>query len=131
MGNGFIQGNFNFPIKIFFQTEAETRRREAGVIQSIWIEKAGHVYTFICLYVNMYACMSFKDFSRLKALTEPKMVPYGRMVDNTLLRHAFSALVTPGRAWHVIEAPISLTLWSGQLPPQLHVILTQILRCQN
>ena len=29
--------------------------------------------------------------------------------------------------WHVIEAPIGLTLWSGQLPSQLHVILAQIL----
>ena len=75
----------------------------------------------------MYVCIFFKDFWRLRALTEPKMVPYGRVVDNTLLRHVFSAVVIPARAWHVIEVPIGLTLWSGQLPPQLHVILAQIL----
>ena len=57
----------------------------------------------------MYACMFFKDFSRLRALTEPKMVPYGRVVDNTLLRHVLSAVVIPGRVWHVIEVPIGLT----------------------
>ena len=62
----------------------------------------------------MYVCMFFKDFSRLRALPEPKMVPYGRMVDNTLLRHVFSAVVIPARAWHAIEVPIGLTLWSGQ-----------------
>ena len=65
--------------------------------------------------------MFFKDFSRLRALTELKMVPYGRVLDNTLLRHAFSAVVIPARAWHVIEIPIGLTLWSGQLPPQLQL----------
>ena len=57
----------------------------------------------------MYVCMFFKDFSRLRALTEPKMDTIGRMVDNTLLRHVFSVVVIPARAWHVIEVPIGLT----------------------
>ena len=53
--------------------------------------------------------MLFKNFSRLRALTEPKMLSYGKMVDNSLLRHVFSAAVIPARAWHVIEVPIGLT----------------------
>ena len=72
-----------------------------------------------------------KDFARLRALTEPNMVPYGMVVDNTVLRHVFSAVVIPARAWHLIEVPIGSTLWLGQLPPQLHVILAQILCYQN
>ena len=75
--------------------------------------------------------MVFNDFSRLRALTEPKIVPYGMVVDNTLLKHVFSAVVIPARAWHVIIVPIGLTLLSGPLPPQMHVILAQILRYQN
>ena len=62
----------------------------------------------------LYECMVFKDFSGLRALTEPKMVRYGRVVDNTLFTYVFSAVVIPARAWHVIEVPIGLTLWSGQ-----------------
>ena len=81
-------------------------------------------YWYVCVYV-------FQGFLRLRALTEPKMVRYGRVVDSTLLRHVFSAVVIPVRVWHVIEVPIGLTLWSGQLPPQLHVILAQILCYQN
>ena len=71
----------------------------------------------------------FEDFSVLTALTEPEVVPYGNVVDNTLLRLVFSAVVFPARAWIVI--PIGLALWSGQLPPQLQVILAQILHYQN
>ena len=78
---------------------------------------------FKCLYIRLF----FKGLSRLRALTEPKMVQYGRMVDNTSLRHVFSAVVIPERAWHVIEFLIGLTLWAGQLPPPLQVILAQIL----
>ena len=33
---------------LLIQTEAERQRREAGVIQWIWIEKAGHVYMHVC-----------------------------------------------------------------------------------
>ena len=59
------------------------------------------------MFISMYV---LKDFSRLRTLTEPKMVPYGRVVDNTLLRHVFSVVVIPGRACHVIEVSIGLTL---------------------
>ena len=64
----------------------------------------------IRLYVYMYVCMFFENFSRLRGLTEPKMVPYSRIVDNTLLRYVFSAVVITARAWRVIEVPIGLTL---------------------
>ena len=40
----------------------------------------------------MYVCIChvfFNAFYRLRALTEAKVVPYGRVVDNILLTHAF------------------------------------------
>ena len=77
--------------------------------------------------VSLYVCMGFENFSRLVAPTEPKVVPYGRVLDNTLLRHVFSAAVFSARALLVIVVPIGLTLWSVQLPLQLHVILAEIL----
>ena len=46
----------------------------------------------------MYVCMFFKDFSRPRALTEPKMVPYGMVVDNTLLRHFFKRSGDPSKS---------------------------------
>ena len=42
---------------------------------------------YVCMYLCMDVCMFFEDFSRLRALTEPKVVSYGRVVDNTLLRY--------------------------------------------
>ena len=39
--------------------------------------------------------MFFKDFLELRALTEPNVVPYGRLVDNILLRHVLGAVVLP------------------------------------
>ena len=41
------------------------------------------------MFANVLVCFSFEDFSRLRALAEPKVVPYGRVVDNTLLKHVF------------------------------------------
>ena len=78
------------------------------------------------MYICIYVFYVFEDFSRLRALTEPKVVPYGRVLDNILLRHVFSAAVFSAKAWHVIVVPKGLTLWPEQLPPQLHVILAQI-----
>ena len=54
----------------------------------------------------------------------------GSWVDNTLLMNIFGAVAFAVRAWHVIVVPITLTLRSRQLPPQLHMILAQI-RYQN
>ena len=55
----------------------------------------------------------------------------GFWIIGTSLRHVFGAMVVPARAWHVIAVPIGLTLCSGQLPSQLHVILAQIFRYKN
>ena len=61
------------------QMEAERRRREAGSKQ--WIDKEFRscLYVYIFMYICLYV---FEDFSRLRALTEPQMVPYGSLVDN-------------------------------------------------
>ena len=40
----------------------------------------------------MYVGMLFNDFSGLRALREAKMVPYGMVVDNALLKHVFRAV---------------------------------------
>ena len=67
---------------------------------------SGHVCMYICnMHVCLYACMFFEVFSRLRALTEPKVVPYDRVLDNILLRHVFSTAVFPARARCVIVVP--------------------------
>ena len=76
-------------------------------------------------------CMFFENSSGLRALTEAKLVAYGRAGDNTLLRHVQSTVVFSERAWNIIVFPIRLALWSEQLRPQLHVILAQVFRYQN
>ena len=43
-------------------------------------------FMFVCIYV----CRFFEDFSRLLALTEPKVLLYGRVVDNTLIGHVLA-----------------------------------------
>ena len=40
------------------------------------------------IFVYMFVCF-FEDFSTLRAFTEPKVAPYARVVDNTLLGHVF------------------------------------------
>ena len=55
-GEGCLSLRFN-------QTEAERRRREAGVMHTMDRKRRS------CLYAYMYVCMFFKDFSRLRALT--------------------------------------------------------------
>ena len=58
----------------------------------------------VCMYrymhVGIYVCMFFEVFSRLRALTEPKVVRYGRALDNSWLRHVFIAVVFPAIEWH-------------------------------
>ena len=81
---------------LFIQTEAERRRREAGVIQ--WIEKgSGHVYMF----VYMYVCF-FEDISQLKAFTEVKVAPKESFLLNTLLRRGDLLVRCLTNAWRVI-----------------------------
>ena len=73
---------------------------------------------------------AFDDFSGLIALRERNVVPYDSVLDNMLLGRDFSAAgahsdsVARDRSSHRL-------LWSGQWPPQLHMILAQILRYQN
>ena len=63
------------------QTEAERRRREAGVQQAMESRPGS------CLFVCMYVCMFFKDISRSRALGESKVVPCCSPVNSTLHRH--------------------------------------------
>ena len=57
------------------QTEALRRRREAGVMQ--WTEKGLRSCFYACLY-------AFREvFSKLRELTQPRVVPYGRFLYNT------------------------------------------------
>ena len=56
------------------QTEAERHMREASHTMD---RKKG------LGHVSIYVCMLFEDFSRLRALTEPKVAPCGSFVDNT------------------------------------------------
>ena len=51
-------------------------------------------YLYVCI---IYVCMFFENFLRLRALAEPKVVPYDRVLDNILLSHVFSAVVLPAR----------------------------------
>ena len=63
------------------------------------------MFVYTCLHV-------FEDFSRLKALAEPKVVPCGRVTANTLLRqwHVLSVfpVVFLARTWQVIGVLIGL-----------------------
>ena len=61
------------------QTEAERRGHEAGVIQRVG--KGSEV----CIYVYMF--VRFSRFSQ--ALIKPKVVPYDKVLNNTLFRHFF------------------------------------------
>ena len=51
----------------------------------------------ICMWVYLFF---FTDFSGLTAHRKAKVVPYGTVVDNTLLKHVFRAVRFPARAWH-------------------------------
>ena len=79
----------------FFQTEAERRRREAGVQQAI--ENGFR----LCLYVCMYVCMFFKDISRSRALGESKVVSCCSPVNSTLHKHDIIRMWFPTSARHV------------------------------
>ena len=105
-----MQTFWSWPVRlrviILFQTEVERRRRQAGVIQ--WIEK----WVRSCLYVHMFVCFSIilRDWEHLQNRKWYHMV--GLWMIGTLLRHVFSAVVFPARAWHVMVVPVGLTLWS-------------------
>ena len=74
------------------------------------MDRKGAQVMFVCMYV----CMSFEVFSRLRALTEANVVPYGWVLDITLLRPGdiFSNFYcVPRPSWgHSAELKVHLTL---------------------
>ena len=66
------------------KTEAERRRRESGVHQSI---ENGLGTGYVCMYVDMFVCMAFANIWRFKAPSGTKVVPYDSHVNSKLLRH--------------------------------------------
>ena len=64
------------------QTEAERRRREAGVKQSMEIRLGS------CMYVGMWVCMVFGIISRTKARSTTNEIPKCRSPVRALLRHS-------------------------------------------
>ena len=84
----------------FIQTEAECRRREAGVIQSM--ENRPESCMYLCMYV-------FADYERGRRPREFKVVPYDSRRNSTLLRHKIIWMRCLKNAWHMILAPIGLT----------------------
>ena len=70
---------------VFVQTEAERRRREAGVKQSMSDETRSWV-----MYVCMYVCVVLDNILRTKAPSATKEVPNDRSQSRTLLRHHYN-----------------------------------------
>ena len=69
-------------IPIIIQTEAERRRREAGVKQSMELRLRSCMY-----YVCGYVCMVFGIISRTRARSATNGVPKCRSPERALLRH--------------------------------------------
>ena len=67
------------------QTEAERRRREAGVKQSMKIRLGSCMY--VGGWVGMHVCMVFGIISRTKARSATSEVPKCRSPERALLRH--------------------------------------------
>ena len=70
-----------YPARTLIQTEAERRRREAGVKQSMEIRVRS------CMYVCMWVCMVFGIISRTKARSATNEIPKCRSPERALLRH--------------------------------------------
>ena len=75
------------------------------------MDRKGSQVMFISIYAYIFAC--FSRGSRLRALTDTKVIPYGRVVHNPFLTHILSAVVFPARVWHVIVVPIGLNYGQG------------------
>ena len=67
---------------LVFQMEAERRRREAGVKQSMSNETRSWV-----MYVCMYVCVVLDNILQTKAPSATKEVPNDLSQSRTLLRH--------------------------------------------
>ena len=72
--------------KQLIQTEAERRRREAGVKQSMEIPLRS------CGWVGGYVCMVFGIISQTKARSATNEVPKCRSPERALLRHNVSGV---------------------------------------
>ena len=59
----------------------------------------------MCKYI-CNSCLFFGDFSGLRAPEEVEVAPYEKALDDTLLRHVFSAVDFLVRTWYVIIFPI-------------------------
>ena len=78
----------------------------------------------------MYVSFFFEDSSAPRAVIQAKSESDTNL-DNTLVGRVISAMGLPARISNVFMVPMLLRLRSGELPPQLHVILAQILRYQT
>ena len=70
---------------MLIQTEAERRRREAGVKQSMEIRVRSCMY--VCMWVGGWVCMVFGIISRTKARSATNEIPKCRSPEQALLRH--------------------------------------------
>ena len=84
---------------IIIHTEAERRRREAGVQQAI--ENGLRSCLYECVYVCLFVCMFFKDITRSRALSDSKVVSCCSPVNSTLHRHDIIRLRFLTSACHV------------------------------
>ena len=82
------------------QTEAERRRREARVKQSmeIRLRSCMYVYMYVCMYVYMWVCMVFGILSRTKACSATNEVLKCRSPERALLRHNIIGVRLPTNA---------------------------------
>ena len=78
--------------RTLIQTEAERRRREAGVKQSMEIRLRS------CRYVPMWLGMVFGIISRTKARSATEEVPNCRSPERALLRHHIIGVRLPTNA---------------------------------
>ena len=77
---------------LLIQTEAERRRREAGVKQSMEIRLGS------CMWVGGWVCMVFGIISRTKARSAINEIPNCRSPERALLRHHIIGVRLPTSA---------------------------------
>ena len=82
----------NWRLLALIQTEAERRRREAGVKQSMEIRLGS------CMWVGGWVCMVFGIISRTKARSAINEIPNCRSPERALLRHHIIGVRLPTSA---------------------------------
>ena len=83
---GLYEKRYFFVCIHLIQTEAERRRREAGVKQSMEIRVRSCMY--VGGWVGGYVCMVFGIISRTKARSATNEIPKCRSPERALLRHS-------------------------------------------